>query len=102
LSPPAAVVAAVARPVARDDCRPLILSLRENFREGSLGKKNLLAFANAFKFAGVCQGVGDKFASLVGCKVLWMVAHADGAEQDLISVVCVYAFFFFRAPLGGN
>jgi hypothetical protein len=49
LSPPAAVVATAARPVARvDDCRPLILSLRENFREGSLGKKkNLLAFANA-------------------------------------------------------
>jgi hypothetical protein len=33
--------------VARDDCRPLILLLRENFWEGSLGKKNLLAFANA-------------------------------------------------------
>jgi hypothetical protein len=55
--------------VARvDDCRPLILSLRKNFREGSLGKRK--------KIAGVCQCVGDKFASLVAKFCGWPLTLA--------------------------
>jgi hypothetical protein len=57
--------------VARDDCRPLILSLRENFREGSLGKKNLLAFANEL------------------AKVLWVSLTLAPSRISLVVCVCV-------------